>query len=323
MIDDPRILLDAGSSGEHGWSTSSQILRCARRFRLRRAGYVGRSREPLIKGSLVHIGAAQYYAALQATQQGWEGNAWDTVAQCWVDGAGQPAQPGPGAYYTPSEAIALVGERNGPQWQEHVALAQNAVRAYQRRMAIYPEHVVAVEHLVEMAVPTTFGNSIGAGNPMSAHIIECLPSPIIHSMRIDLILRTPDGRYLVRDHKTSSMHKAASTMPFDLSGQVIALTWWGQKVYGEAFAGVEIGQINLSNGRVEFQRPKFAPHAVAEWPKMRTWIEVQKVMATSLYGDGLDWPMALSDQGPCLDRYGPCGFRDSCRLGLSTEKELG
>ena len=299
-----KILLDAGSSGEQGWSTSSTILRCGRKWRLRREGYTDGSRAPLIKGSLVHVGLAHYYARLQADQQGWD----------------------PDRYYTPAEAVALLSERNGPPWAEHRQLATKAVAGYQRRMSAYPERVIAVEHLIEVDVPVTFGREHPAPDDGELgrlrHLLACeLPETITHRARIDLICEAPDGRFIIRDHKTSSDPRATSTTPFDLSGQIVGLTWWGQQQWGERFGGVEIGAINLTTGRIDFRRPKLAPHAVAEWPKMRTWIEVQKRVLRALYGNGMDYPMALSDQGPCLDRYGPCGFRESCRMGLPELEE--
>ena len=295
-----KILLDTGSSGEDGWSSSQVYLRCLRKARLKKAGYQDGSRAPLIKGSLVHVGLAHYYARLQADQNGWD----------------------PDRYYTPAGAIAKVAEKNGPAWLEHRLLADKAVAGYQRRMSAYPERVVAVEHLVEMEIPTTFGDSHPDPNDGELarlrHLLACeLPPTVTHRARIDLICETPDGRYVIRDHKTQSNPNARGTAPFDLSGQVVGLSWWGQREYGDKFAGVEIGAVNLTTGRIDFRTPRMAPHAVAEWPKMRTWVEVVKLTARALYADGMDHPMALSDQGPCLDRYGPCGFRDSCRMGIA------
>ena len=290
-----KILLDTGSSGPGGWSGSSPILRCPKRYRLQRLGYVEGDRQALIKGSLVHVALAHYYARLQAVQQSWD----------------------PDAYYTPLQAVALVAEKNGPAWEEHVGLAQKAANDYERRMAAYPEYVIAVEQLVEFEFPRTFGFDMVEGGLASAIAAE-LPETLTHRMRVDLIVQAPDSRFVVRDHKTTSNYKRPTSTPFDLSGQIVGLQWWAQREYREKYGGVEIGSVGLTNEKIEFLRPKLAPNAVAEWPKMRTYIEVLKRVNRALYGDSLDWPMAMSDQGPCLDRYGPCGFRDPCRMGLAT-----
>lgn len=295
-------LLNTGPSGPAGWSASSELLRCPRRWRLNTAGFVEGDREALIKGTLVHVGLAHHYARTQAVQEGWTGDGSD----------GKPL--GPEAYHEPQEAIALVAEANGESWLAHKGLAQRAVSDYTRRVG--PEHVVAVEHLVECPVPRALPDA----GPLSRALRGVIPEVIVHRMRLDLILKTPGGRYLIRDHKTSSNPKAG-TASFELSGQIIAMQWWGQRAYGDAFAGVEIGSINLTTSKLDFSMPRPAPHAVQHWPATRTWIEVQRTIGLEVYGDSLAWPMALSDQGPCMDRYGPCGYRDSCRLGLPERSE--
>ena len=292
------ILLNTGPSGPAGWSSSSELIRCPRRWRLNTAGFVEGDRDALIKGTLVHVGLAHYYARKQADQEGW----------------GKPGgPPGANAYYEPAEAIAAIAQANGEAWIEHMSLAQRAVFDYTRRVGA--EHVVAVEHLVAAEIPRMLPDN----GEISRALREKIPEIIIHRMRLDLILKTPGGRYLIRDHKSSSNPKAGTTS-FELSGQIIAMQWWGQRAYGDAFAGVEIGSINLTTGKLSFEIPRPAPHAVQHWPATRTWIEVQRAIGLEVFGESLAWPMALSDQGPCMDRYGPCGYRDSCRLGLP-EKE--
>jgi len=77
-----RILLDAGSSGPQGWSSRERQLRCPKRGGLAKAGIPSsRTSDPLVKGSLVHIGLAHYYARVQADQQGWSGDAEATAVR--------------------------------------------------------------------------------------------------------------------------------------------------------------------------------------------------------------------------------------------------
>jgi hypothetical protein len=294
-----RILLDAGSSGPQGWSTRSRVLRCPMAYGLALKGFQSNS-PPLVKGSLIHVGTAHYYARLQARQQGWTGTAED-------------ATPGPEAYLTPMEAIEELAMSCGPQWYRWARLAKDCVGRYIVWHKPFHEHVVAVEHLVIMDVPWTTRTG------------EKILIP--HTARIDLITQLNDGRYRIVDHKSTSTAFRRTT-PYDLSGQINGLNWWGSRIYGEHYAGLELNVMRLPSvgkggkigdwPKVPFERmnPALAPHAVRNFPKTVAWSVYQHAMLRREFGDDPTlWPMALSDSGPCMDTWGPCDFREFCKWG--------
>ena len=289
---DGRILLDAGSSGPAGWSSRSRVLRCPRAYGIASVSAGPTTSDPLIKGSLVHIGVAHYYARLQAVQQGWQGAPGDSC-------------PGPEAYLTPTEAIGALARRENEHWQKWVGLATEATAAYGQWHRGFHEHVIAVEHLIVMQVPWVDRDGVN-------HVFP-------HSARIDLITQLPDKRFRIIDTKTTST-RFEKTTPYDLSGQIIGLTWWGRQEWGDKFAGVELNIMRLGGWKntLPFERmtPRLAPHAVREFPKTIAWSVYERSMLKRQFGeDALSWPLALSDSGPCMDRWGPCSFRELCYWG--------
>lgn len=106
-----KILLDAGPS-ERGWHRIETAARCLRFFALRESGAVPfPESEPLIRGSLVHIGLAHIYARKQAADSGND----------------------PEKYYSPMDAILKLAEKNGPAWEGLVDHCCDMVNAYRLR----------------------------------------------------------------------------------------------------------------------------------------------------------------------------------------------
>ena len=104
-----KILLDAGPS-ERGWHRIEAAARCLRLFALRESGVVPfPESEPLVRGSLVHIGLAHLYARKRE------------------EDAGQD----PEIYYTPEDSILKLAEKNGGMWLDLVDLCCDMVNAYQ------------------------------------------------------------------------------------------------------------------------------------------------------------------------------------------------
>lgn len=124
--------IDAGSSGEWGWHATELALKCPQAFaynyrvKWSTAEEDGlpvrppRSRDALLKGSLVHQGIAHLYARLR---------------------------DGDAAWAPPHEAIGWAAEKLGEGADKFVELAQRAVRAYEAEYAmdlLEPLHVEEV-----------------------------------------------------------------------------------------------------------------------------------------------------------------------------------
>lgn len=126
-----QILLDAGPS-ERGWHHAQTMLRCPQLYAYK---YLlqcieATKAEPLIKGSLGHIGLAHHYARLQATQLGDD----------------------PERFYSPEAAIRLLAARYGSHWQAWQDLAIETVNAYISYYRIEWLRIIAVEEQMRMEI---------------------------------------------------------------------------------------------------------------------------------------------------------------------------
>lgn len=120
---DERVLLNSGAS-KRGWHRLERYLRCPRLFALHSAGLLGNgsNSEPLVRGSLVHVGLAHHFARLQAKQ----GNL------------------APERFYTPQEAMDLVAPTFGKLGSELLPVASETVAAY---LALYSDEGWKILHV--------------------------------------------------------------------------------------------------------------------------------------------------------------------------------
>lgn len=120
-------LIDTGPS-RRGWHRLERALRCMQDYADHVIlGYRDES-DPLVRGTLGHVGMAHYYQRLFATQHGYS----------------------PDAFYTPVEAVALKAQQMGAIGEKHLPKIQAAVAEYERRFAQERLEIVAVEQEVEM-----------------------------------------------------------------------------------------------------------------------------------------------------------------------------
>jgi len=295
-------LLDAGSSGR-GWSWRESLLRCPQKFAYKTLLNLDEgSKEPLIKGSLVHTGLAHANVELLCAQNGWTNEYLP-----WRDAIREQA-------LREDQEIGY-----GETWQRWVNLAEGAVGDYLASREA--PTVIAVEHRVEIWVgadgnlvdppPDAEKRSAMARDPKLA----LLGPPYLHTSRIDLLERDKMGRYWVTDYKTCYRIDARKRDGFALSGQILGLTRWGAETYGRDFGGSALQMLRLIEGRDRFPRvlPAYGPWALRAWGQ--TVVESEERLARLLTKDPMHWPKTFSEQGPCMDRYGPCSFRDVCLLG--------
>lgn len=291
VIVEGRHLVDAGMSS-NGWSRKTRGL-CAKRRALAEAGVPeGEEREALVRGSLVHVGVAHLYARQYAIQEGYN----------------------PDAYHEPGPAMEIVAQREHARsvreerdgsglWLELLPKVQGALDAYAVEYMTERLRIVGVEHLVEFDV-------VG---PHTGQVYR-------HTARMDLIAKM-HGKIWVIDHKTYARGGKTKRRGFELAGQTVGAIWWGRAAYGDDFGGFMINgiQVNASPGDCRFERfqPAIAPAAIAKFPAAVERYEEIWRQDRERYGDNPDnYPGVYMEQGPCLDRYGPCGYRKVCRWGL-------
>ena len=295
-------LIDAGSSGR-GWSWRESLLRCPQQFAYRHMlSFEEGSREPLIKGSLVHTGLAHANAELVAEQHG-----LTNTFLPWRDAIREQA-------LREDQEIGY-----GDSWQKWGDLATETVGAYlaQRERP----HVVAVETRInlwfdangELVEPPTDANErlAMATDPRLA----LKGPPYLHTARIDVLEQDRYGRKILVDYKTCYRVDARKRDGFALSGQILGLTLWGSHTYGHGFGGTVLQMLRLTDGRERFPRitPSPAHYALASFGK--SVVESEERLARLLTKDPMEWTRVFSEQGPCMDRYGPCSYREICMTG--------
>jgi hypothetical protein len=311
MTPTPKILLNAGMS-IRGWSFKQQVLMCPQEWSYSRALGYRTETEPLVRGSLVHLGFAHYRARVMAAQNGWD----------------------PDAYYQPDVAIDILAEREDdrridegqvPMWRK---LAPQAELTVQNRRAHdlvegMPQ-IIAVEHLlggwfdeVGMVDPPADADArmrLMAGGPAEWAVLARLGGPYYHSARADWIYKQA-GYYWIGDTKTAYKIDRTKIDGYAMSGQVHGLTWFGMHAYGEKFGGISIDFAVMSTQKFPLHRMPYAPGAVRDFPQ--TVVDAEERIAGLLQsGRPFDrYPKTLNEQS-CVRRYGPrCPHYEFCRLG--------
>jgi hypothetical protein len=280
------LLLDAGPSS-HGWHKTATWLRCPQLWAYQNLlGIDFPASDPLVKGSLVHIGTAHVHARRVCVDMGWP---LDT-------------------YETPARAIERVAEaeqaKRGGSWLAWVDLTKAAVAAYERNTAIenLTWRVVGVE--VEFKAE-----------------IEGFP----YTQRIDLVLQhRTTGQIMVDDTKTTSarLGSAATDRAYGLSGQFMGMRWFGSQRFGDKFGGVRIRYVQLPTGEVALRDLPAAPWAYQRFPSVVA--EARRAMERSKTEGRDPWgyEMKLSEL-VCEHRYGPCEASQLCMNGPSAVANLG
>ncbi len=298
-------LLDAGSSGR-GWSWRQSILRCPQQFAYRNILKLPEgSKEPLIKGSLVHTGLAHANVEVLCEQKGYTNDYLP-----WRDAISEQA-------LREDQEIG-----HGETWQKWVSLAHETVGTYlvQRQTP----NVVAVEQRILMWIDAD-GSFVDPPEDAEKRLsmasdpaLALMGPPYLHTARIDLLEQDAYGQKWVTDYKTCYRIDARKREGFALSGQMLSLTRWGADTFGRDFGGSALQMLRLVHGRDRFPRviPSPAPWALREISA--SIVHSEERLASLLHKDPMQWPKVFSEQGPCMDRYGPCSYRDICMGGKKT-----
>ncbi len=125
-----KILINAGPS-PRGVHRLEQVLICPQLYAYKhRLGKDMGSKDALVKGSLVHVGLAHYYAQLRAVQR----------------------KEDPAAYHDPMDAIELAAAEFGVTGTAWKALASQAVSGYMTQYMMEKFTIIGVEDLVETMI---------------------------------------------------------------------------------------------------------------------------------------------------------------------------
>ena len=276
-----KFLIDPGPSRK-GWHRLAKVLRCPRLYAL---SYKKKHRtsdeppaEPLVKGSLFHVGLAHHY--------GLQSDLYPDVE-----------------LYSPGEAFEQLAQSQ-PQghraaWQRYVAEMNITLLDYQTHWHAENWIVKGIEHELMVNVYD-----------------EQVNDTYFYTQRVDLVWEHPvTGKVWFVDHKTTGRFTDKTLGGYSMNGQFLGYQMIGQKMFGEQWGGVILNIIEWGKGKksASFRRMPIdpAPHAVANFKQSilraeRTIREFEQT-APEL------WP-GTHQEAACWP-YRKCRFYDTCQWG--------
>jgi hypothetical protein len=319
-----QLLIDSGRS-EVGWSWYGNYSRCLAYGAYTDAGY-GDTSDPLVRGTLLHVGLAHQHVHWQCTQE----------------------RRDPEAYYRPEAAMEEWCRRH-PEGARHLAQIIDVLRRYLAKYPEAPGRILGVEMLVRGVLGTRggawglwtlaegqewFGQPWRAGQPLPKAYLggDITPSviavpgaaadgqPIMLTRRVDLVLEDRARVVRVWDWKgTSGDVSRSRARKYAMSGEFPATRTLCSQLYDGRFGGISLGLIQnvppFSVGR--------HPVPATPWRDARFAGMIHRLAhtITQLKRDcptPFDYPMAQHEL-VCTARYGvdggECWFMDACMLG--------
>ena len=277
------ILLNAGPS-ERGWHRIEGASRCLRLFAWRESGALTwKSSEPLVKGSLLHIGLAHLYARQRTENYGGD----------------------PEAYMTVEDSVRALSEIEAEKagtaheaalWRVSVPNIILALRAYENRWRHCDWKPVMVEEELRAQIPKVSGDGT-----------------FLFTQRADLAVQDGTGKYWIVDHKSCYRIESKTLRQHILSGQFLGYYIFGKKLWGKNFGGLIVNRVKLSEP-FGFDRTTLepAPDAVKRFAKN---LALQEQMVDMFEGKPpQEWPAVYSDQ-TCWGKYGKCDAFELCQWG--------
>jgi len=298
-----RILIDSGAS-EAGWHRLEAFLRCPQLYSYQHVLNLDLgSKVALVRGSLVHVGLAHYYARRGASQRLRGYRAANGVEWCE-----EVRHPDGSRSYTPHQ----ITDRDrfiDPHEAIDIVAANWAMRGEPLGLELAPLcHEVVTRYITRFqgAQSDNF-KIVGVELPLRTHHCSHL-----FTGRLDLVFETAQG-IVVMDHKTTAASVSDSTFDsYTLSGQMAALYKFGQ----EKWPNFHAVMINLIGVGKDTNVRRRAPNA-APWIRERFAEIVQDTeegIARYASRDPWHWPVAANEH-VCRTRYGRCPAWELCRWG--------
>jgi hypothetical protein len=272
------ILLDAGSSGKWGWHGIQSFNECPQKFSYRHnLGIVTPPKEPLVKGSILHVGLAHRYARMWAQQNG-------ELAD---------------RFYSPEEAMTIVAHKKesgeiGPRVLPEIVAAMRAYEAY-----------YAAERVKVLEVEQVFECEIG-GEPYTQRLDWVYEDP---QGRVWLVDHKTTGRM---ESKTAMGYAMSGQI---LGMRHLGRLYYGERFAGVKLNMIVWGPGGKEKfARLD---PEPAPFAQSQFTNVVTFARdrVRALRESGAGGvDPMAWPRALSET-TCVGRYGACEYYDHCKWG--------
>lgn len=284
-------IIDSGPSGIFGWHAHEAFLRCPHMSQLLRSGARGAPSAPLIRGTLVHIGAGHVVAL-------------DSIARHGEAQIDEQRVTDPKDLLPPRDALQMAAATSvdPADWFRWTDIATEAVNAFAVQWALYTR--------------TMKPRVLGIERKLSV-----LVGPYEYTQRADLIVEEAGGAIFIDDIKTGLSVTDEEVATYAQDGQFLGYTNLGRAHFGEKFVrtrihavsfgkGVENGEKKPPECRLNLMVP-VSPAMVQAFPRSITWARRQM---EELEQQGGDWPRAMSNL-VCRHRYNVCEVIDRCRQG--------
>lgn len=259
-----RILLNAGPS-DRGWHRIADWRFCRRFYAYRHLIKIELSpADPLIKGILVHVGAAQHYAQKRCIQRGQD----------------------PYIYFNPAEGIALVAKQFGDKGAEHQEFCTNIVENYINAYARENMSIVMVEEPVAVNFKAADGRSFR------------------FTQRWDLVWQDTNGRYWIVDNKTAAKQTNDTNIRYSLSGQFLGAQLIGAAKWGDEYGGIRFNffgtRAPFSFSR---NSPEASPFALSQFKAsiIESELEIEAMVGRDpwTYPAVMHEQVCVTSYGPC------------------------
>lgn len=299
----PLAHLDTGAS-KRGWHRASDMLRCPQLWAYHHHPELADKlrfppRLPLVRGTLFHVGGAAFFARLKALQDG--------------DKKLAAELPDPGAaIYAHAEEQDRANEVLFPGkhvlYRDHAQDCLTAVVAMSTWWATYRRQytIVAVEHPVDSLIPA------------AGWSIDPAVQTFLHTKRIDLIVRDPDGYYVICDHKTRGRKDTErQARIYASSGQMIGYHVLGHELWPNRFGGV-VALFATFHTPPTFQwvAMQSKPWAMGAFYDSLRYAEYQEQLFGKMGLSPWHYPKVLVGDGACETYWGdPCDGAELCALG--------
>jgi len=305
------IVLNAAAS-LRGWSQLSDAVVCPQKWLLKHALRVrgDRPSQALVQGSLVHVACAQHYARRQAVQDGLDPDVYANALDAMKVTAAELDAPWAATAYS-SFARDLVPE------SYQIAsgfLSEDPFRRYRILAVETPiELWCAGGDIVDAPEDAEERREMLRANDQGGFL--AMGTPWLHTARLDLVVETGGLVYMV-DHKTGYKWDDKKIAGYAMTGALHGAMLWGGREYGDRFGGLIVSGIDKARGG----KPHvFMPPIGADSLRNFAWVvhdANERLRTLNESGRPLSqWPRALSEQGPCVDRYDVCQVMNTCARG--------
>lgn len=326
-------IIDTGPT-RRGWHLHELILICSAKYAWGKLGPDGATAglrlaelaalgapapaEPLIRGTLMHIGLAHLYEHTRRAQQA-EGRWHSTgLVEQWQRQGVKCTNPAATVanLASPSDALEEMIAQYETAWPDCTSGFRSTLRRVLTSYHGY-YHELDNERFDIIGVEVVFEDTITDVGPDG----KTYSTPF--TQRIDLIVRARStGLIYYFDHKSTHRLGAKVKARYILSGQFLALQYLGRLRHGVQFGGVLPNLVALNP--IDFSREPLeaAPYALARWPRDVVYAARLEQVLKSAYGlDPSDWPGSPSEL-TCMTAYGPCPYFDRCRFGVKPLAEM-